>query len=100
MPINKPPNTKHIYLYYTYIDSDEMSKLISVTNDVYAMLYRIKGSQKSFSDVIMQLVTKQSGKGDIMKYAGALKGDAGLEAMRSELKRRRSTAKGRIFRGI
>ncbi len=48
-----------------------MTKLVSLSNEAYATLLKRKGKNMSFSDVVMAI---SKGKGDIMRFAGALKG--------------------------
>lgn len=47
-----------------------MARLITVSDEIYDNLSRIKG-KRSFSEVIRLLLTKKSG--DVMKFAGTLK---------------------------
>ena len=53
------------------------SKNITITEDAYKYLKRLKGEQKSFSEVILSFKER---KNDVMSYAGALK-DADLESV-------------------
>lgn len=49
---------------------------ISITDDAYRFLKLLKGRDKSFSDVILELKEKDAKKGtgkSLLKFAGALK---------------------------
>lgn len=59
---------------------------ISITEDVYRKLKKMKGKEQSFSEVITLLVEK---KKDISRCFGLLKGDSGLKAIREEAVRSR-----------
>jgi predicted CopG family antitoxin len=48
-----------------------MARLITVSDEIYDNLSRIKG-KRSFSEIIRALLTKKSG--DVMRFAGTLKG--------------------------
>lgn len=48
-----------------------MTKVISVSDEAYEALARIK-DRSSFSEVILE-ITKEKSKNDIMKFAGAWK---------------------------
>lgn len=51
-----------------------MVKVISLSNEAYEKLKRIKNG-KSFSEVVVELVDKRDKKKDIMKFAGIFKED-------------------------
>lgn len=58
-----------MYIYYGL-----MARQISISDEVYRMLEKGKGN-KSFSEVIKEIVAKKEGAGSsIMQYAGILKG--------------------------
>lgn len=59
---------------------------ISITEDVYRKLKKLKGGDKSFSEVITLLVER---KKDITRCFGLLKGEEGLKAIREEAARSR-----------
>ncbi len=59
---------------------------ISITEEVYKKLKKLKGGDKSFSEVITLLVEK---KKDISRCFGLLKGDKGLDTIRGEAARSR-----------
>lgn len=50
-----------------------MTRLISVSNDVYNMLSKLKGKNMSFSEIIKSLIKEKNEKGDIRRFAGILK---------------------------
>ncbi len=59
---------RNIYIYiYIYIF---MSKIISVADDVYASLKKLKGKKYSYSQVIRSLFKKQSNVDYVLSFAG------------------------------
>ena len=56
-----------------------MARTIMVSNKVYGELKKAKGKNKSFSEVITEALSASKAKnatmGDLLKFAGALKGD-------------------------
>jgi len=48
-----------------------MARLITVSDEIYENLSRIKG-KRSFSEIIRALLSKRSG--DVMRFAGILQG--------------------------
>ena len=52
-----------------------MTKVISISDEAYNTLKKIKAS-KSFSEIIIEITKKKSEK-DIMKYAGILSDEEG-----------------------
>ncbi len=67
-----------------------MAKTLMVSNSVYEELKKIKENEnKSFSDVITELITKKEGKTgrDLWKHFGALKGDKEYDEIKKELKK-------------
>ncbi len=60
-----------VYIYYT---SDKMTKLISLSNEAYAQLLKLKTRGSSFSDTIMSLIKKSNDEGDIRRFAGSMRG--------------------------
>ena len=54
-----------------------MGKNITVSDDAYEFLKKIKGDEKSFSDVILSMKGRRS---NVMEYAGSLK-DANMESV-------------------
>ena len=65
-----------------------MAKTIMVSNAVYAELKKLKDEEKSFSDVIIELIGKNEQKTgyDLKKHFGVLKGDKEYDAIQKELK--------------
>ena len=49
-----------------------MVKVISVSDETYAMLVKLKGKKMSFSETIKAAIAK-GGKGDLMRSFGVLK---------------------------
>ncbi len=48
-----------------------MAKLIAISEEAYSRLAKLKGRDKSFTTVIMELTEKK--KSDIMEFFGAIK---------------------------
>lgn len=66
-----------------------MAKTLMVSNSVYDELKKIKeNDNKSFSEVITELITKKDGKTgrDLWKHFGVLKGDKEYKKLRKEIK--------------
>ena len=66
-----------------------MAKTIMVSNLAYEELKKIKDENKSFSDVIVDLVRKNKTKtgADLWKYFGVLKGDKEYDKIMREVKK-------------
>ncbi len=77
-----------------------MTKIISLTNEVYEKLRKMKNN-RSFSNEINDLIesaasSKKGSLSEVLKYAGTVsKKDA--EALRKEVERGRKNAKPRFF---
>ena len=72
-----------------------MARQISVSDEVYEMLSKKKG-EKSFSEVIKEVVAKKEKAGNsIMQYAGILKGYKKWEKIERSIEagRRRNTSR-------
>lgn len=65
-----------------------MAKTIMVSNTAYEELKKLKDEDKSFSDVIIGLVSKNGQKTgyDLKKHFGILKGDKEYGKIQKELK--------------
>ena len=65
-----------------------MAKTIMVSNIAYEELKRMKDENKSFSDVIIELVSKRGQKVgyDLKKHFGVLKGDKEFKKIEKEIK--------------
>ena len=65
-----------------------MAKTIMVSNTAYEELKKLKDEDKSFSDVIIELVSSKEQKTghDLKKHFGALKGDKEYDMIKKELK--------------
>jgi predicted CopG family antitoxin len=73
-----------------------MAKQIAISDEVYGLLLGMKGDDKSFSDVIKEVVKKRGG--GIMKYAGSLKKyDRELRSMEKLIQEDRNKNYGRGF---
>ena len=67
-----------------------MAKLISVSEEAYSRLFKLKGRDRSFTRVILELTDKN--KGDIMDLFGALKMDKEeVKMLKNRLKKERET---------
>lgn len=66
-----------------------MAKTIMVSNNAYDELKKLKGEDKSFSDVIVDLVIKNKAKlgADLWKHFGVFKGDKEYEKVIKDLKK-------------
>ena len=71
-----------------------MTKVISISDEAYNTLKKIKAS-KSFSEIIIEITKKKSEK-DIMKYAGMLSDEEG-EKIKKEIYSDRKELKSRRF---
>lgn len=71
-----------------------MSKLISVSDDVYANLSKYKTNGRSFTEVIREFMASKN-QGDIMEFAGILKDDKDLDDFKAAIQRDRRAAKSR-----
>ena len=65
-----------------------MAKTLMVSNAAYEELKKLKEEDKSFSDVIIELISekKQKTGRDLWKHFGVLKGDKEYDRVRKELK--------------
>ncbi len=68
-----------------------MAKTIRIADKVYDELKKIKGADKSFSEVIAEALEKSSGNrktlGNLLKFAGVFEGDTEYDkAMKSSRK--------------
>lgn len=74
-----------------------MARQISVSNEVYELLSKIKG-KKSFSQVIKENLCPKEEQVDIMKLAGILKDDKKkLDRLNAQIAAERETNYGRTF---
>jgi predicted CopG family antitoxin len=63
-----------------------MSKLVSLSNEAYSTLLKMKGNDLSFSDVIMGLISGAGPRRDFLKFAGSLKSESReLEKLKKEI---------------
>lgn len=65
-----------------------MAKSLMVSNEAYEGLKKLKEEDKSFSDVIIELISenKQKTGYDLKKHFGILKGDKEYDNIQKELK--------------
>tara|TARA_Y100000034_G_scaffold68539_1_gene82708 strand:+ start:7027 stop:7242 length:216 start_codon:yes stop_codon:yes gene_type:complete len=59
-----------------------MTKVISISDEAYEILRRLKAN-KSFSEIIID-ITKEKGKDNLMKFAGAISNKEG-EKIKKEI---------------
>ncbi|HVC58701.1 MAG TPA: antitoxin VapB family protein [Candidatus Acidoferrales bacterium] len=75
-----------------------MARQISVSDEVYELLTKRKGG-RSYSAVIKDMANQiESPKGDIMRFAGALKGDKQLAKIQKLIAEDRRRNVGRKFK--
>lgn len=72
-----------------------MTKVISLSDEAYNILKRLKAN-KSFSEIVIEITKEKSGD-DIMKYAGTLSDEEG-ERMIKEVYSDRKKLKSRRFK--
>ena len=78
-----------------------MSKLIAVSNEAYGELTKRKSDDKSFSDVILEIVrSRERSAHSIMRFAGIFKGDREMQRFAGRLKSERAKLKMRSFEGL
>ena len=53
-----------------------MTKPVTLSNEAYEALKKIKGKDMSFSDAVLKLVKQSMGTHDFNKFAGTLKAQA------------------------
>lgn len=71
-----------------------MTKVISLSDEAYANLCKLKGEHDSFSDVVNRLAAKE--KRSLSEFAGKWHGPKGeLEAIAKTLRKAREAAVGR-----
>jgi len=68
-----------------------MTKVVSLSEDAYKALKRLKGKGESFSDVVVR-ITKNVGAKSILEYAGIWSGDDIDEVFKKILHEREATA--------
>lgn len=67
-----------------------MTKLVSLSEEAYKTLSKMKGRDMSFSDVVLKLVGATFPKRDFLKLAGVLKSQsAELERFKKEVEKGR-----------
>ncbi len=70
-----------------------MVKVISLSNEAYEKLKALKGNEKSFSDVVIEIVANKP-KGDMMKFFGIWKDDSVYwERFEKEIRKSRDSAR-------
>ena len=75
-----------------------MTKMVSLSNEAYYELTKLKGKKMSFSDTIISLIKQHKEKGDIKKFAGILKTKKNeLEEFSLQIQRDRRRNSGRFL---
>ena len=81
-----------------------MAKTISISDDVYNELKKIKGKAKSFSRVIIEILKKPQENrktvGNLLKVAGGLKGDKEYDEVLKGSKRMWEKTDERLWRSF
>lgn len=78
-----------------------MAKTIMVSNAVYAELKKLKGNDKSFSDVIIESLEASKPKktmGGLLKFAGVFKGDTEYDEAFKWLKKAQKITNDRLWK--
>jgi predicted CopG family antitoxin len=70
-----------------------MARQIAVSNEVYAVLSKMKDG-KSFSELLLGILKGRNR--NIMKYAGILKGTGVAASLKEEIKKERKAVHGRF----
>ena len=74
------------------MNSYTMAKTIMIADKVYEELKKMKGKDKSFSEVIIEALAASESKkktlGGLLKHAGVLKGDTEYDEIRKWSKKR------------
>ncbi len=74
---------------HTYIN---MTKVISISDDAYEQLHKLKGEKDSFTTIILRIVEKEKRK--LASFAGALSEES-AEALKKEMKEMRAVHRRR-----
>jgi len=88
-------STRYKYIHIHIDISDFMSKLISVSDAIYADLMKIKG-KKSFTEVIAELLKRQRKDMDLMDFFGSMP-DIDAEKWKKEIRDQRNFTGTRKF---
>ncbi len=63
-----------------------MTKPVTLSNEAYKALLKVKGKEMSFSDAVMKLVGETVQKRDFKKFAGSMKSSGEtLEKLKSQI---------------
>jgi len=63
-----------------------MTKPVTLSNEAYNALLKVKGKEMSFSDAVMKLVGEIAQKKDFKKFAGSMKSSSEtLEKLKSQI---------------
>ena len=71
-----------------------MTKVISLSDEAYGSLKKMKGEDDSFSDVVMEL-TKERRKKNLMKFAGVWKDKPEMDKIFEEIFAQRKNFRSR-----
>lgn len=63
-----------------------MTRQVSLSEEAYSTLSKMKGKDMSFSDIVMKLTDSAKQKRDFLKFAGALKSQSEeLEQLKKQI---------------
>ena len=86
------------------MNSYTMAKTIMIADRVYEELKKIKGKDKSFTDVIVESLEKSKAKkksvGNLIKFAGVFKGDTEYDEAFKWLKKAEKISNDRIWKKL
>ncbi len=64
-----------------------MTKMVSLSEEAYSLLSKIKGKDMSFSQAILKLIDQTNQKRDFLRFAGHLKNQSEeLEEFKKQIK--------------
>ena len=72
-----------------------MVKPVSLSNEAYDVLSKMKTTNESFSDVVLRLVEKSEKKLDVTEFFGVWKNLEGIDEMKKNIERNRINFKTR-----
>jgi predicted CopG family antitoxin len=82
-----------MYIYiYTY-----MTKVISISDEAYNRLFKLKRGKDSFSDVVIKMTEKEKKK-SLLEYAGIWKDDKEIGDIFKKIEEERHQAKTRDYK--
>ncbi len=74
-----------------------MTKLVSLSNEAYSTLKKMKGKNMSFSDIVLKLVSSTNPKRDFLRLAGTFKSESPeFEAFKKQIDEDRKRNKDKM----